>query len=169
MIVLGIETSCDETSIGIVKEGKYVLSNIVLSQSEFHKKFYGVVPEIASRIHLTTINNILQEALNKAKLNLNDIDVIAVVNQPGLVGSLMVGVSFAKSLSLYLNKPIVSVNHLIAHLYANFFSENQPKFPYIGLIVSGGHTLLLIAYSIFDEIKEFCRKYGIEFKEIKDF
>jgi len=150
MIVLGIETSCDATSIGIVREGRDILSNIVLSQVKFHKRFYGVVPEIASRIHLNVINEILVQALDEAKISLKEIDVIAVVNQPGLVGSLMVGVAFAKSLSLMLDKPIVAVNHLIAHLYANFFSENPPEFPYIGLLVSGGHTLLLIANSFFD-------------------
>ncbi|MBN1898758.1 MAG: tRNA (adenosine(37)-N6)-threonylcarbamoyltransferase complex transferase subunit TsaD [Spirochaetes bacterium] len=149
MFVLGIETSCDETSIGIVRDGKKILANIVLSQTEFHEKFHGVVPEIASRVHLTVINRLLEQALKQSKLKLDQIDCISVVNQPGLVGSLMVGVSFAKSLSLSLHKPLVSVNHLLAHLYANFL-KNKAKFPYIGLLVSGGHTLLVMARNLFD-------------------
>jgi len=149
MLILGIETSCDETSIGIVEDGEKILANVILTQTEYHKKFYGVVPEIASRVHSKLINKIFEKALEDAKISYKDLDAIAVVNQPGLVGSLMVGVSFAKSLSLILNKPLISVNHLYAHLYANFFLNPKPQFPYIGLIVSGGHTLLLVAFSLF--------------------
>ncbi len=150
MIIIGIETSCDETSIGIVEDGKKILSNIIFSQIKYHKKFSGVVPEIASRLHLQVINNIFQEALDKAGIKINDIDAIAVVNQPGLVGSLMVGVSFAKTLALFLKKPIIGINHLLAHLYANFLTDNPPEFPSIGLLISGGHTMILKVNSFFD-------------------
>lgn len=149
MIILGIETSCDETSIGIVRNGSDVLVNIIYSQIKEHESFAGVVPEIASRLHLEKINFLFQQALHKIKIPLEKIDIIAVTTQPGLVGSLMIGASFAKTLALFLNKPIIAVNHLIAHLYANFLKPNPPQFPYIGLIVSGGHTLLLIAESHF--------------------
>lgn len=147
MIVIGIETSCDETSIGLVRNGREILANCIYSQIDEHKAFSGVVPEIASRAHVEKINLLFSKALKEAKINVHDIDIISVVNQPGLVGSLMVGVSFAKSLALFLNKPIITVNHLIAHLYGNFLSKKIPCFPYIGLVVSGGHTLLLIAKS----------------------
>lgn len=147
MIVLGIETSCDETSLGLVRDGKEVLSGLIYSQVREHRPFSGVVPEIASRAHVEKINGLFKKALHGARMGPEGIDCIGIVNQPGLVGSLMVGVSFAKSLSLYLEKPLVPVNHLLAHLYANFLKENSPSFPYIGLVVSGGHTLLLIARS----------------------
>ena len=150
MIIIGIETSCDETAIGIVKDGKEILANVVSTQIEEHKKYAGVVPEIASRLHLQKINFVYAEALKQAGISPDKIDLISVNNQPGLVGSLMVGASFAKTLSMDLNKPLLTVNHLIAHLYANFLKGEKPGFPYIGLVISGGHTLLLIAESHHD-------------------
>ncbi len=150
MITIGIETSCDETAVGIVENGKKILANAVSTQVEEHKKYAGVVPEIASRLHLQKINFIYAEALKQAGIHLKDIDLISVVNRPGLVGSLMVGASFAKTLTLNSKKPLVTVNHLISHLYANFLSEDEPRFPYIGLLISGGHTMLLIASSHHD-------------------
>jgi len=150
MIVLGVETSCDETAIGIVSAGKDkrdVLANIISTQIEEHKKYAGVVPEIASRLHLQKINTVFDKALEVSGLSPETIDLIGVVNQPGLVGSLMIGASFAKTLTLKLKKPIITVNHLIAHLYSNFLKNETPSFPYIGLLISGGHTLLMIVSS----------------------
>ncbi len=150
MLIIGIETSCDETSIAIVEDDKKILSNIISSQVEVHKEYSGVVPEIASRLHTENINYILDEALNVANVNIFDIELISVVNRPGLIGSLMVGASFAKTLSLYLDKPIVTVNHLLSHVYANFLGDKKPAFPFIALIISGGHTLLIIFKDHFD-------------------
>lgn len=142
MLVLGIETSCDETSCAVVKDGVKVLSNIVASSLKFHKKYGGVIPEIASRAHLETINYVATEALSKAKVKLRDINLIAFTKEPGLFGSLLVGIMFAKALGLALSKPVKEVNHLEAHLYAPWLEAKKPKFPLIGLVVSGGHTSL---------------------------
>lgn len=150
MIAIGIETSCDETAIGIVRDGREILANIISTQIEEHKIYSGVVPEIASRLHLEKINTVFQEALQQAKINIHDIDIIGVINQPGLVGCLMIGAGFAKTLHLKIQKPLITINHLIAHLYSNFLKENVPVFPYIGLLISGGHTLLLLAKSHFE-------------------
>jgi N6-L-threonylcarbamoyladenine synthase len=145
MNILGIETSCDETSVAIVKNGKTVLSNVVTSSLKEHEKYGGIIPEIASRRQLEYIVATTQEALKKAKTSWDDIDKIAVTTSPGLIGSLLVGISFARSLSLSLKKPLIEVNHIHAHLYANFLrfkndTSALPKLPAIGLIVSGGHT-----------------------------
>lgn len=142
MIVLGIESSCDETSAAIVKDGRKILSNVIASSLPLHKKFGGIVPEIASRAHLESINIVTKEALAQAKKKNKDIDLIAVTVDPGLIGSLLVGVSFARALSFALKKPIVEVDHVKAHLYASFLAEDIPKFPFIGLVISGGHTNL---------------------------
>ncbi len=150
MIVIGIETSCDETAIGIVRDGKEILANVISTQIKEHKKFSGVVPEVASRLHLQNINYVFKKALLESKISPEQIDLIGVVNQPGLIGCLMIGASFAKTLSLKLKKPVITVNHLIAHLYSNFLKKNIPTFPYISLIVSGGHTLLLLVNSHYD-------------------
>ena len=150
MIIIGIESSCDETSIALIENSDRILANVVSSQADVHKEYSGVVPEIASRLHTENINFIFKKALSDANIKASDIDVISVVNHPGLIGSLMVGASFAKTLALVLNKKIVTVNHLIAHLYANFLKDDKPSFPYIGLIVSGGHTLLLVVKDHFD-------------------
>lgn len=140
--VLAVETSCDETAIAIVENGKKILANKVLSQIEIHKVFGGVVPEVASRHHLEGILPLVEEALEEANCTLEEIDCIAVTNGPGLVGALLVGVSVAKSLAYGLNKPLVPVNHLAGHIYACFL-DNPVEFPLVALIVSGGHTDLI--------------------------
>lgn len=141
MLTLGIETSCDETSCSVLRDKDELLSNIVSSSLFRHKPFGGVVPEIASRHALEQIDTVLSEALSEAKVTLNDIDLIAVTHGPGLIGSLFVGVSFAKALAFQLNKPLIGVNHLEAHLAANFIGHEEPA-AYVGLLVSGGHTCL---------------------------
>ncbi|MCX7653484.1 MAG: tRNA (adenosine(37)-N6)-threonylcarbamoyltransferase complex transferase subunit TsaD [Fervidobacterium sp.] len=142
MLVLGIETSCDETSIALVEDNK-VLSNLVYSQIQTHKKFGGVVPEIAAREHLKKLPLLFLQLLNEAEVDLSKIDGIAVTQGPGLIGALLVGISFAKGLALRFNKPIVGVNHIIGHVYANYFVYPNLNPPYIVLMVSGGHTLIL--------------------------
>ncbi|MFW5788209.1 MAG: tRNA (adenosine(37)-N6)-threonylcarbamoyltransferase complex transferase subunit TsaD [Halanaerobiales bacterium] len=149
-IILGIETSCDETSVAIVKNGRQILSNIVSSQMEIHEKYGGVVPEIASRQHMDYIYIACQEALDKAGINLKDIDGIAVVNGPGLKGSLLVGLSFAKAIAFSLNKPFFGINHIEGHIYANFLNHQEIKTPFISLIVSGGHTSLILVTEMGD-------------------
>lgn len=139
MLILAIETSCDETSIAVVRDGKEVLSNIISSQIEIHKEFGGVVPEIASRHHIKNISAILLEALEEAKVIMDDIDYIAVTYAPGLIGALLVGISFAKGLAYSYKKPLIPVHHIKGHIYANFI-ENDIKLPAITLVVSGGHT-----------------------------
>lgn len=139
MIILGIETSCDETSIAILKNGKEVLSNKISSQIAIHREYGGVVPEIASRHHIKNIAAILNEALLEADITMKDIDYIAVTYAPGLIGALLVGVSFAKGLSYGHDIPIIPVHHMRAHIYANFI-EHEVKLPSICLVVSGGHT-----------------------------
>ena len=142
MLTLGIETSCDETSASITS-GRLIYSNIVSSSVHLHKKYGGVVPEIASRFHVEYILEVLSKALKRAHKGLKDIKLIAVTNGPGLVGALLTGISLAKGLSLTLRLPLVGVNHVLAHLYSCFLSdEDVPKFPFVGLVVSGGHTAL---------------------------
>ncbi len=138
---LGIETSCDETSCSVLKDKDTILSNVVSSSLFRHKKFGGVVPEIASRHCMEQIQCVFEEALRQAQCKARDLDLIAVTQGPGLIGSLLVGVSFAKALAYQLGIPIVGVNHMEAHLVANFFGQPEPK-RYIGLLVSGGHTML---------------------------
>ncbi|MDP8212562.1 MAG: tRNA (adenosine(37)-N6)-threonylcarbamoyltransferase complex transferase subunit TsaD [Candidatus Zapsychrus exili] len=147
MNVLGIETSCDETSAAIVVNGSKVLSNVIKSSLKEHSKYGGVIPEIASRRHLACINSIVKKALKDSNLKIKDIDAIAVTKSPGLIGSLLVGTSFANAISFALNKPLIDVDHIKAHLHANFlFSDKKnfkkPSLPAVGLIVSGGHTSL---------------------------
>jgi tRNA N6-adenosine threonylcarbamoyltransferase len=144
MKILAIETSCDETSAAVIKDGKNILSNIVATQVEFHKKYGGIVPEIASRKHIEVINPIIQEALDKAKTKFKDLDAVAVTHGPGLVGSLLVGICAAKSIAYALDIPLIGVNHLEAHIYANYIDPKPPKFPFLALIVSGGHTMLVL-------------------------
>jgi N6-L-threonylcarbamoyladenine synthase len=143
VLILGIETSCDETSASVVKDGCVTLSNIIISQDKIHAPFGGVVPELASRKQLESIGWVVKEAIQRAKTKLSKIDAIAVTYGPGLAGSLLVGVEFAKALSYSLSIPLVGVNHIHAHLYANFLGSSKIKFPYIGLVISGGHTALL--------------------------
>lgn len=139
--ILGIESSCDETAAAVVKDGREKLSNIVASQVDTHRKFGGVVPEIASRKHIESVISIVDEALDSAGLSLEDIDGIAVTQGPGLVGSLMVGLSVAKSIAFSIDKPMINVDHLEAHISAVHL-EHTAVFPFIALIVSGGHTNL---------------------------
>ena len=147
MITLGIETSCDETSVAVIKDGRKILSNVVYSSLKEHAPFGGVIPEIASRSHLETLPICLDRALKAAKIKIEQVDLIAVTQGPGLMGSLLVGLSAAKSLALALNKPLVGVDHVIAHAYAGFLVDPKLKFPIIGLTVSGGHTLILLIKS----------------------
>ena len=143
IITLAVESSCDETSVAVLKNGREVLSNIINTQVDLHKKFGGVVPEVASRKHIENIDVVLQEALDKANIELNDIDHIAVTYGPGLVGALLVGLSHAKALAFTLNKPLVGVNHIEGHVSANYIEHKDLKPPFITLIVSGGHTHLV--------------------------
>jgi N6-L-threonylcarbamoyladenine synthase len=142
-IILGIETSCDETAVAIVKNGKNIISNVVSSQIESHKRFGGVVPEIASRHHVEQMTLVLEQALDEGKMTWNEIDAIAVTEGPGLVGALLVGVNSAKALAFAKQKPLVGVHHIAGHIYANRL-EQEFEFPLLALIVSGGHTELVI-------------------------
>ncbi|TVL99998.1 MAG: tRNA (adenosine(37)-N6)-threonylcarbamoyltransferase complex transferase subunit TsaD [Candidatus Brocadia sp. WS118] len=147
MLILGIETSCDETSAAVVKDGKEIVSSIILSQNTLHGEFGGVVPEIACRAHLEAITGIIDNALVDAKIQLKEIDAIAVVNTPGLIGSLLIGVTAAKSLSMILDVPLIAIDHLHAHIYANNLEYNDIPYPAISLVVSGGHTILFLSES----------------------
>ena len=141
--IMAIESSCDETSVAVVKNGREVISNVISSQIDMHKKFGGVVPEVASRMHLEVINNIVREALEEAKITLDDIDAIAVTKGPGLVGALLVGISEAKALSYACKKPLVGVNHMKGHICAALITHKELEPPFICLLVSGGHTYLV--------------------------
>lgn len=143
IITLGIESSCDETSVAVVKNGREVLSNVINSQIKIHEKFGGVVPEIASRNHIEAISAVTKEALKEANMTWKDIDNIACTYGPGLVGALLVGVSYAKGLSYALNKPLTGTNHIEGHVAANYISHKELKPPFLCLIVSGGHTHLV--------------------------
>ncbi len=148
MNVLGIETSCDETGASVVVDGCHVLSNIVATSLRDHAQYGGIIPEIASRRQLELIQLVVADALDKAKLKFSDIDLIAVTRKPGLIGSLLVGISFARALSYSINKPLIDVDHIKAHIYANFLrmtrdsADPLPKLPAVGLVVSGGHSSL---------------------------
>lgn len=144
--ILAIETSCDETSAAVVKNGRYILSNIISSQIDIHKKYGGVVPEIASRKHIEVIDYVIDEALEEANFKLNDIDAIAVTYGPGLVGALLVGVASAKALAFACNKPLVGVHHIEGHISANYIEDKNFTPPFICLIVSGGHTHIACVY-----------------------
>ena len=141
MIYLGIESSCDETSVALVSENE-ILANLVSSQ-DFHKEYGGVVPELSSRAHLEIISPLVKQTLKKAEIDLKDIDIICATAGPGLIGALLVGLTFAKGLSLSLNKPFIPVNHIEGHIFSGFLMEEKPEFPFLCLVVSGGHTLLL--------------------------
>ena len=143
IITLGIESSCDETSVAIVKNGREVLSNVINTQIAIHTQFGGVVPEIASRQHVENISNVAKEALKEANMTFDDIDIIACTYGPGLVGALLVGVSYAKGLSYVLNKPLVGTNHIEGHIAANYITNLNLKPPFLCLVVSGGHTELV--------------------------
>ena len=140
--ILGIESSCDETSMSIVKNGSEEIATVVLSQIDIHKNYGGVVPEIASRNHIENITIVLEELLSKTNLTMNDITAIAVTYGPGLIGSLLIGVQAAKTMALVTGKPLVPVHHIAGHIYANNL-EGRLQFPLIALVVSGGHTELV--------------------------
>lgn len=145
MLILGIDTSCDDTSAAVVEDGRKIVSNIVSSQSEIHTKYGGIVPELASRRHIEMILPVVEEALRLAAVTLSDLSAIAVCYGPGLIGSLLVGCSFAKAVCYSRDIPLVAVNHLEGHLLSPFLEEHAPDFPFISLIVSGGHTSLYVA------------------------
>ena len=143
MLILGIETSCDETAAAVVEDGRIIRSNVIASQAELHRRFGGVVPELASRKHVERLLPVMDEALEQAGIALPDLDAVAVTQGPGLVGALTVGVAAAKALALALDVPVVGVNHLEGHIYASFLTNPQIDFPALALIVSGAHTDLV--------------------------
>ena len=145
MIVLGIETSCDETAAAVLDGGRKVLSNVVASQDDVHAPYGGIVPELASRRHIEVIVPVVRRALAGAGIALRDVDGLAVTQGPGLVGSLLVGCSVAKAMAYATGKPLVGVNHLEGHIYAAFLEEHPPVHPFVALVVSGGHTALYVA------------------------
>jgi N6-L-threonylcarbamoyladenine synthase len=142
MLILGIDTSCDDTSASVVENGTKIISNIISSQSEIHKKYGGIVPELASRRHIEMIWPVVNEALKIAGVRLEDLSGVAVCHGPGLIGSLLVGCSFAKAVCYSKQLPLLAVNHLEGHIFSSFLEGSKPSFPFIALIVSGGHTCL---------------------------
>ena len=151
-IVLGIETSCDETGIGIV-QGNKLLANVISSSMDQHARFGGVVPEIAARAHLEALDSVLAQALKDANISIDDVDAVAVTNGPGLAGALMVGVGAAKALAVALNKPIYAVNHLVAHVAVDILERVKLETPTVALLVSGGHTSLLLVRDILNDVE----------------
>lgn len=151
MKILGIESSCDETAAAVVEDGNKILSNIVATQIPFHKAYNGVVPEIASRKHVEWILPVVRQAVSEAGVSLAELDGIAVTNRPGLMGSLLVGLNFAKTLSWITGKPFIAVNHMLGHIYAAHL-EQDIAYPYLGLMVSGGHFILCVVEN-FDRIR----------------
>jgi N6-L-threonylcarbamoyladenine synthase len=149
MLVLGIESSCDETAAAVVDCGK-LLSNVIASQIKDHSKYGGVVPEIASRMHIEAIYPVIQEALDTARVNVRNIQGIAVTRGPGLIGSLLIGLSTAKSLAYAAGIPLIGVNHLEGHIMASFLSDKPPQFPFVALVVSGGHTNVYLVRNYHD-------------------
>ena len=147
IIILGIETSCDETSAAVVKNGREVLSNVIYSQIDIHKEYGGVVPEIASRKHVEKINSVIYQALSEANISLVDIDAVAVTYGPGLVGALLVGVSAAKAIAYIMDKPLIGVNHIDGHISANYIEDKNYEPPFMCLVVSGGHSNLVYVKS----------------------
>ena len=141
--ILAIESSCDETSAAVVVDGREVLSNVIASQIDTHKKYGGVVPEVASRMHIEAISGVVQEALEEANVTLDKIDAIGVTYGPGLVGALLVGLQFAKGLSFATKKPLIGVNHIEGHICANYIQHKELKPPFVSLVVSGGHTFIV--------------------------
>ncbi len=143
MLVLGIESTCDETGVAIVENGKHILSNVIASSADVHQRYGGVFPELACRRHIDALLPALDEAFKKAGVKTSDIDVIAVAQGPGLIGALLIGMNAAKGLAIAWDKPLIGVNHVEAHLYAALMGPNEPVFPALGIVLSGGHTLLL--------------------------
>jgi len=140
MNILGIETSCDETAASVIRDDFKILSNVVLSQDEIHAPFGGIVPELASRQHLTTVGYVVEECLRRAQLKIEEVDAYGVTQGPGLIGSLLVGLSFAKGLAYYFKKPLIPVDHLQSHIESAFLENRKIPFPLLALVVSGGHT-----------------------------
>jgi N6-L-threonylcarbamoyladenine synthase len=138
--ILAIETSCDETSAAVVRNGRHVLSNVISTQIDIHKKFGGVVPEVASRKHLENVNIIVQEAMQQAGIKLEEIDAVAVTSGPGLVGALLIGLTTAKALAYSINKPLIGVNHIEGHIAANYIQHKELQPPFVCLVASGGHS-----------------------------
>ena len=143
MLTLGIESSCDETAVAVIENGRKILSNIVDTQIPIHEKYGGVVPEIASRNHIEAISRVTKKALEEAKVTLEDIDAITPTYGPGLVGALLVGVSYAKALSYATEKPLVGVNHVQGHIAANYITHNELKPPFLCVMMSGGNTQII--------------------------
>ena len=143
VVILAIETSCDDTSVAVIEDGVGILANVVSSQTDIHSKFGGVVPEEASRKHLELINHVIAEALSQAGMGFDDLDAVAVTYGPGLVGALLIGVSAAKAIAFGLDIPLIGVNHIEGHIYANFLAEQDISFPLLSLVVSGGHSSLV--------------------------
>ncbi|MDU4884772.1 tRNA (adenosine(37)-N6)-threonylcarbamoyltransferase complex transferase subunit TsaD [uncultured Clostridium sp.] len=141
--ILAIESSCDETSAAVVVNGREVLSNVIASQIDTHKKYGGVVPEVASRMHIEAISGVVEEALEEANITLDKIDAVGVTYGPGLVGALLVGLQFAKGLSFATKKPLIGVNHIEGHICANYIQHKDLKPPFVSLVVSGGHTFIV--------------------------
>lgn len=152
MLILGIETSCDETAASVVKDGEDILSNIISSSMRYHRKFGGVIPEIATRHHVENIDSVIKGSLRKAGVDIKEIDVIAVTQGPGLAGALLTGISCAKAIAYSLDIPLVAIDHVKAHLYSALMGLRYHKFPFIGLVVSGGHTRILLVED-FDRVK----------------
>ena len=151
MNILGIESSCDETSVAIISNNDLKVN--LISSQDFHNKYGGVVPELSSRAHLQIVTSLVKEALGKSKLELKDIDVICATAGPGLIGALLVGLTFAKGLAFSLGKTFIPVNHIEGHIYSGFLMDEKPEFPYLAVVVSGGHTLLLLVKSFTEIIK----------------
>ncbi len=149
-LILGIETSCDETAAAVVRDGHAVLSNVIATQHDLHARYAGVVPEIASRAHLERILPVLREAMSEAQHELADLDAVAVGHRPGLIGSLLVGVSAAKALAWSLGIPLIGVDHVLAHLHAGLLEADPVEYPALGLVVSGGHTSLYLVHGPLD-------------------
>src|SRR5687768_5465294 len=159
MRILGIESSCDETAAAVVEDGRRIVSNVVASQDAIHAPYGGVVPELASRRHLEVIVPVVESSLAQASMQVSELDAIAVTQGPGLVGSVLVGCSMAKALAYAHGRPLVPVNHLEGHIYAAFLEETPPEFPFVALVVSGGHTALYhaaspLAYTLIGETRD---------------
>ena len=154
MLILGIDTSCDDTSAAVVEDGRRIISNVISSQADIHSRYGGIVPELASRRHIEMIIPIVGQALSNAGISIRDVSAVAVCHGPGLIGSLLVGCSFAKAACYAEKKPLVAVNHLEGHVLSAFLEENAPDFPFLSLIVSGGHTSLYVVegYGRYEEL-----------------
>lgn len=142
-LILAIESSCDETSAAVVRDGREVLSNVIATQIDTHTKFGGVVPEVASRMHIESVDAVVKEALRKAEVTMDDIDAVGVTYGPGLVGALLVGLQYAKGLAYAAKKPLIGVNHIEGHICANYIQHKDLKPPFVSLVVSGGHTFIV--------------------------